>query len=61
MAKFGLFDGKLKEPHQEFEGEHLVISGESGETVSVMGKDDEGNQRTVAVIRLAPGQSVKKV
>jgi rRNA processing protein Krr1/Pno1 len=58
MAKFGLFDGKLKEPHQEFEGDHLIISGE---TVSVMGKDDEGNQRTVAVIRLAQGQSVKKV
>ncbi len=61
MAKFGLFDGRLKEPQQEFEGEYLVISGESGETVSVMGKDDEGNQRTVAVIRLAQGQSVKKV
>ena len=61
MAKFGLFDGRIKEPHQEFEGEYLVISGESGETVSVMGKDDEGNQRTVAVIRLAQGQSVKKV
>jgi hypothetical protein len=61
MAKFGLFDGRLKEPHQEFEGEYLIISGESGETVSVMGKDDEGNQRTVAVIRLAQGQSVKKV
>jgi hypothetical protein len=58
MAKFGLFDGKLKEPHQEFEGDHLIISGE---TVSIMGKDDEGNQRTVAAIRLAPGQSVKKV
>ena len=41
MAKFGLFDGRLKEPHQEFEGEYLIISGESGETVSVMGKDDE--------------------
>jgi hypothetical protein len=61
MAKFGLFDGRLKEPHQEFEGEYLIINGESGETVSVMGKDDEGNQRTVAVIRLAQGQSVKKV
>jgi len=58
MAKFGLFDGKLKEPHQEFEGDHLIISGE---TVSVMGKDDEGNQRIVAAIRLAQGQSVKKV
>ena len=58
MAKFGLFDGRLKEPHQEFEGEHLVISGD---TVSVIGKDDEGNQRTVAVIRLAQGQSVKKI
>ena len=58
MAKFGLFDGKLKEPHQEFEGDHLIISGE---IVSVMGKDDEGNQRTVAAIRLAQGQSVKKI
>ena len=58
MAKFGLFDGKLKEPHQEFEGDHLIISGD---IVSVMGKDDEGNQRTVAAIRLAQGQSVKKV
>ncbi len=58
MAKFGLFDGKLREPHQEFEGEYLVISGE---TVTLMGKDDEGNQRTVAAIRLAQGQSVKKV
>jgi hypothetical protein len=58
MAKFGLFDGRLKEPHQEFEGDHLIISGE---TVSVMGKDDEGNIRTVAAIRLAQGQSVKKV
>jgi hypothetical protein len=58
MAKFGLFDGKVREPHQEFEGEYLVISGE---TVTLMGKDDEGNQRTVAAIRLAQGQSVKKV
>ena len=58
MAKFGLFDGKLKEPHQEFEGDHLIISGD---IVSVMGKDDEGNQRTVAAIRLAQGQSVKKI
>ena len=58
MAKFGLFDGKLKEPHQEFEGDHLIISGE---IVSIMGKDDEGNQRTVAAIRLAQGQSVKKI
>jgi hypothetical protein len=58
MAKFGLFDGKLKEPHQEFEGDHLVINGD---TVTIMGKDDEGNQRTVAAIRLAQGQSVKKV
>ena len=58
MATFGLFDGKLKEPHQEFEGDHLIISGE---TVSIMGKDDEGNQRTVAAIRLAQGQSIKKV
>ena len=58
MAKFGLFDGKVKEPQQEFEGDLLIISGE---TVSVMGKDDEGNQRIVAAIRLAQGQSVKKV
>jgi hypothetical protein len=58
MATFGLFDGKLKEPHQEFEGDHLIISGE---TISIMGKDDEGNQRTVAAIRLAQGQSVKKI
>jgi rRNA processing protein Krr1/Pno1 len=58
MAKFGLFDGRTKEPHQEFEGEHLVINGD---TVTVMGKDEEGNQRTVAAIRLAQGQSVKKV
>lgn len=39
MATFGLFDGKLKESHQEFEGDHLIISGE---IVSIMGKDDEG-------------------
>jgi hypothetical protein len=53
-----LFDGKIKEPHQEFEGDHLVINGD---TVTVMGKDDEGNQRIVAAIRLAQGQSVRKV
>jgi hypothetical protein len=58
MAKFGLFDGRIKEPNQEFEGEYLVINGD---TVTVMGKDDEGNQRIVAAIRLAQGQSVKKV
>ena len=58
MAKFGLFDGRTKEPHQEFEGDHLIISGE---TISIMGKDDEGNQRIVAAIRLAQGQSVKKI
>jgi hypothetical protein len=61
MAKFGLFDGKIKEPHQEFEGEHLVINGD---TVTVMGKDDEGNQRIVALLQPSGwlrARSVKKV
>jgi hypothetical protein len=58
MEKFGSFDGSVIKPMQVFEGEYLE---NSGEIVSVMAKDGTGTKRTVAVIRLAQGQSVKTV
>jgi hypothetical protein len=63
MAKFGLYDQNGSRPNdakQEYEGEYLEV-GPQGETVRVTESDAKGITRTVAVIRLAQGQSVKKV
>ena len=58
MAKFGLMS--VNEPSksvQEFEGEFLEINGD---VVSVVANVST-NYRTVAVVRLHPGQVVKKL
>jgi hypothetical protein len=63
MAKFGLYDqsgNRPTEPKQDYEGEYLELSSQ-GETVAVMENDAKGIKRIVAAIRLAQGQSVKKV
>jgi hypothetical protein len=56
MAKFGLYEfGTPARAKQEYEGDFLLVNGD---IVCVVEK--EGN-RVVAAIRLAEGQSVKKV
>jgi hypothetical protein len=57
MAKFGLYDPGSSKPLQEYEGDFLVLNPQ-GETVAVV---EQNNNHTVAVIRLAERQSVKKV
>jgi len=58
MEKFGSFEGATIKPMQVFEGEYLE---NLGEVVSVIANDGKGIKRTVAVIRLAEGHSIKKV
>jgi hypothetical protein len=58
MAKFGLYEPGSNKPLQEYDGDYLIVHGES---VSVIARDEKGIERTVAVIRLAERQSVKKV
>ena len=60
MAKFGLFSPSTTKPEQEYEGEHLEVSAH-GESVCVVENDAKAIKRIVAVIRLAQGQSVKKI
>jgi hypothetical protein len=58
MAKFGLFEGGVDHPQQEYEGEFLTVSNES---VAIIAKASDGRDHIFAVIRLAQGQSVKMV
>jgi hypothetical protein len=57
MAKCGLFDGSNPKPSQEYEGEKMIQSGEFAQIVVGMG----ANRKAVASIRLALGQSVKRL
>lgn len=60
MAKFGLFEvGSPMNPREEYEGEYLLISGECVSIMATTGKG--GDDHAFAVIRLAPGQSVRKL
>jgi hypothetical protein len=62
MVKFGLFDGRSKEPFQEYEGDYLTVSDGI-----VCVRQNEGKGRgpehdlVVAAIRLSENQSVKKI
>jgi hypothetical protein len=62
MVKFGLFDGSAQKPSQEYEGDFLNVSDD---IVRVLQNDGKGtgleHYFIVAVVRLALGQSVKKV
>jgi hypothetical protein len=57
MVKFGLFDGGSENAKQEFEGEWLAVNGD---IVCVMSKVSAVD-RTLAVVRLTPDQSLKKI
>ncbi len=56
MAKFGLFSGQNEDPSQTYEGEMLILNAQT----SYVEIRNDKNQ-TTAVIRLAEGQSVKKL
>jgi hypothetical protein len=60
MAKFGLFEvGSSMNPREEYDGEYLFAKDDM---VCVMANGGGGTgDKTYAVIRLAPGQSVKKI
>jgi hypothetical protein len=62
MAKFGLYDqngSKPNEPKQEYEGTYLFAKDD---IVCVMANAGDGTgDKAFAVVRLAPGQSVKIV
>jgi hypothetical protein len=58
MAKFGLMHQNNKDVLQEFEGDWLEFTNDS---VLVMAGDGSGHVRAFAVIRLHPGQVVKKI
>lgn len=53
MATFGLYQGGVKEPHQTFDGDKLILTGDC---VAIY---TGGN--IMAVARLAEGQTVKQV
>jgi hypothetical protein len=60
MAKFGFYSASGKEPLQEYEGDCLVVNDDVVRILIRM--DGSGNHDvTVAAVRLAEGQSVKKV
>ena len=61
MAKFGLYDQggvNTQNPKQDYEGDYLFAKDD---VVCVMVKDSTGPDKAYAVIRLAQGQSVKKI
>jgi hypothetical protein len=58
MAKFGLFDGNQEFPVQKYEGEKIVHH--TAEFVHIVTGDGSGRAIN-AVIRLAPGQSVREI
>jgi hypothetical protein len=56
MAKYGLFGGNLKDPMQTYEG---AIMKQVNEYVYIY--DHENMKEQVAAIKLADGQSVKRI
>ena len=62
MAKFGLFEATERGALQEYEGDYLTLSDD---IVCVRQNDGKGSgpehDLVVAAVRLAPGQSVKKI
>jgi hypothetical protein len=57
MARFGLFDGNNTKPSREYEGEKMIQSGDHVQIVTGAG----ANRKAVAIIRLAPGQSITEL
>ncbi len=58
MAKFGWFQGDSQKALREFEGDWLEFNGDSVLVVTMM-RDGSNQNRAIAVIRLAAGQTVE--
>jgi hypothetical protein len=61
MAKFGLYGDKGRVPIQRYEGDRMIWESGKEYVQIVAGDVDRGTARTVAVIRLERGQSVKEM
>jgi hypothetical protein len=61
MARFGLFDGSNAKASQEYEGDKMSHGVNASAEYVEITTGTGTNRRTVAVIRLAPGQSVKEI
>ena len=61
MAKFGLFGGNVQYPMQEYEGDRMIWDAGKEYVQIVAGDVDRGTARTVAIIRLERGQSLKEM
>lgn len=61
MKKFGLFGGNVRVPMQRYEGDQMVWDANREYVQIIAGDTTQGNTRTVAVIRLDKGQSVKEL
>ncbi|HYL65231.1 MAG TPA: hypothetical protein VE077_21660 [Candidatus Methylomirabilis sp.] len=62
MAKFGLFGGNFEEPLQTYEGERMIWDAGKEYVQIISGSLKGGGEvRTVAVVRLDRGQSMKEI
>ncbi len=61
MAKFGLFVGDIEQPLRTYEGDRMIWDTGKEYVQITTGNAASGISRTVAVIRLDKGQSLKEI